>query len=83
MARCNTAQKLKIEAETEMKKIVLFMMLFISVIASAQGDTKPKNIIILFADGTTSSQYEFGRYSSVLLRQQSFAVTDIVMAKGQ
>lgn len=66
-----------------MKKIVLFMMLFISVMASAQGDTKPKNIIILFADGTTSSQYEFGRYSSALLRQQSFAVTDIVMAKGQ
>jgi len=66
-----------------MKKIALFMMLFISVMASAQGDTKPKNIIILFADGTTSSQYEFGRYSSALLRQQSFAVTDIVMAKGQ
>ena len=43
----------------------------------------PKNIIILFADGTTSSQYEFGRYSSVLLRQQPFAVTDVVMAKGQ
>lgn len=43
---------------------------------------KPKNIIILFADGTTSSQYEFGRYSSALLRQQSFAVTDVVMAKG-
>lgn len=45
--------------------------------------TTPKNIIILFADGTTSSQYEFGRYSSALLRQQPFAITDIVMAKGQ
>ena len=45
--------------------------------------TTPKNIIILFADGTTGSQYEFGRYSSALLRQQSFAVTDVVMAKGQ
>ena len=43
---------------------------------------KPKNIIILFADGTTNSQYEFGRYSSVQLRQQSFAVTDVVMANG-
>ena len=43
---------------------------------------KPKNIIILFADGTTSSQYEFGRYSSEQLRQQSFAVTDVVMSKG-
>ena len=46
-------------------------------------DVIPKNIIILFADGTTSSQYEFGRYSSALLRQQSFAITDEVMAKGQ
>jgi hypothetical protein len=63
-----------------MKKIAIFMMLFISVMASAQADTKPKNIIILFADGTTNSQYEFGRYSSALLRQQSFAVTDVVMA---
>ena len=52
--------------------------------ASGQADNnKPKNIIIIFADGTTSSQYEFGRYSSELLRQQSFAVTDVVMAKGQ
>ncbi len=44
---------------------------------------KPKNIIILFADGTTSSQYEFGRYSSFQLRQQPFLITDVVMAKGQ
>ena len=52
--------------------------------ASAQSvQSKPKNIIILFADGTTSSQYEFGRYSSIQLRQQPFAVTDIVMTKGQ
>ena len=42
----------------------------------------PENIIILFADGTTSNQYEFGRYSSQLLRQQPFAITDVVMANG-
>ena len=66
-----------------MKKIVILMMLFILGLTSAQADTKPKNIIIMFADGTTSSQYEFGRYSSALLRQQPFAVTDIVMAKGR
>ena len=52
------------------------------VIAQSK-QTKPKNIIILFADGTTSSQYEFGRYSSAQLRQQSFAVTDVVMKHGQ
>lgn len=50
---------------------------------ASSADVIPKNIIILFADGTTSSQYEFGRYSSALLRQQSFAVTDVVMTKGQ
>lgn len=54
----------------------------ISSFASA-ADAMPKNIIILFADGTTSSQYEFGRYSSSLLRQQSFAITDVVMSQGQ
>ena len=51
--------------------------------SASTSDAVPKNIIILFADGTTSSQYEFGRYSSALLRQQPFAVTDVVMAKGQ
>ena len=65
-----------------MKKIAIYMLLVISVMASAHADNKPKNIIIMFADGTTSSQYEFGRYSSALLRQKPFAVTDIVMAKG-
>ena len=48
----------------------------------AKDPVYPKNIIILFADGTTSSQYDFGRYSSNLLRNKSFAVTDVVMAQG-
>lgn len=65
-----------------MKKIAIYMLLLISVMASAHADNKPKNIIIMFADGSTSSQYEFGRYSSELLRQKPFAVTDVVMAKG-
>ena len=65
---------------------LLFVFLASAYLPSASGqasNAKPKNIIIMFADGTTSSQYEFGRYSSELLRQQSFAVTDVVMAKGQ
>ena len=65
---------------------LLFLCLTSVYLPSASGqaaNTKPKNIIIMFADGTTSSQYEFGRYSSALLRQQPFAVTDVVMAKGQ
>lgn len=43
---------------------------------------KPKNIIILFADGVAGTQIDFGRYSSELLRQQEFALTSIVMNQG-
>src|SRR5258706_10678753 len=42
----------------------------------------PKNIIILFADGAASTQWEFGRYSSAVLRQQPFATTDVVFKQG-
>ena len=52
-------------------------------VAAQSVHSKPKNIIILFADGTTNGQYEFGRYSSMQLRQQPFAITDVVMAKGR
>ena len=43
---------------------------------------KPQNIIILFADGTTATQFEFGRYSRKLLRNEPFVITDEVMKKG-
>lgn len=63
--------------------VVLAAFLVLSFSAGAQGNlSRPKNIIILFADGTTASQYEFGRYTSEKLRQESFAITDIVMSKG-
>jgi alkaline phosphatase len=42
----------------------------------------PKNIIIMFADGAASTQWDFGRYSSKVLRRQPFAVTDIVFREG-
>lgn len=59
------------------------LVLFNAPIGLAQAQKeRPHNIIIMFADGTTSSQYEFGRYSNQLLRQQPFAITDVVMAKG-
>jgi len=64
--------------------LVLISLAAISQGTFAQGNlSKPKNIIILFADGTAGTQFEFGRYSSEKLRNQSFAVTDIVMGKGQ
>lgn len=63
---------------------VLFALalLVLQPVDAQTAQSKPKNIIILFADGTTSAQYEFGRYSSAQLRQQPFATTDVVMAKG-
>jgi alkaline phosphatase len=43
---------------------------------------QPKNIIILFADGAAPVQWDFGRQSSAVLRQQAFATTDIVFRDG-
>ena len=42
----------------------------------------PKNIIIMFADGAASTQWELGRYSARNLRNESFAVTDVVFREG-
>jgi alkaline phosphatase len=43
---------------------------------------RPKNIIIMFADGASSTQWDFGRYSSKVLRGQPFVVTDVVFREG-
>ena len=50
--------------------------------ASAAHAQQPRNIIILFADGATATQHDFGRYSSEVLRRQPYAVTSEVMRKG-
>ena len=42
----------------------------------------PKNIIIMFADGAAPTQWDFGKYSSRVLRQQPFASTDVVFRDG-
>lgn len=42
----------------------------------------PKNVIILFADGAASTQWDFGRHSSKLLRQQPFVTTDVLFNLG-
>jgi alkaline phosphatase len=47
----------------------------------AAGQT-PKNIIIMFADGAAPTQWDFGRYSSRVLRNQPFATTDVVFRDG-
>lgn len=68
-------------------KVIIGLICALALLNAPVGNAQshkqqPQNIIILFADGTTSSQYEFGRYSSQLLRQQPFAITDVVMSKG-
>jgi len=50
--------------------------------AGAEGAARPKNIIILFADGVAATQWELGRYSARVLRKQSFAATDVVFKDG-
>jgi alkaline phosphatase len=47
-----------------------------------QAVQQPKNIIIMFADGAAPTHWDFGRYSSKVLRQQPFASTDIVFREG-
>ena len=42
----------------------------------------PKNIIIMFADGAAPTQWDFGRYSSQVLRQQPFVTTGHVFREG-
>jgi alkaline phosphatase len=42
----------------------------------------PKNIIIMFADGAAPTQWEFGRYTARHLRNEGFAVTDVVFREG-
>ena len=36
----------------------------------------------MFADGAASTQWDFGRYSSKVLRQQPFVTTDVVFRQG-
>ena len=65
--------------------VVAACALAIAGCASAPGgdrEAPPKNIIIMFADGAAPTQWDFGRYSSKVLRQQPFATTDRVFREG-
>lgn len=41
-----------------------------------QAARTPKNIVIVFADGVAPTQWDFGRYSSTVLRQKPFVTVD-------
>lgn len=49
---------------------------------ASETTARPKNIIIMFADGAAPVQWEFGRYSSHALRKTGFATTDVVFREG-
>jgi alkaline phosphatase len=61
--------------------VVALALAVIAGAASAQGLT-PKNIVIMFADGVAATQWELGRYSAHVLRNQAFAATDVVFKEG-
>jgi len=42
----------------------------------------PKNIVMIFADGVAATQWDFGRYSSHVLRRQPFVTTDLFRTEG-
>ena len=59
----------------------LAVLLCLVLVASAMA-AEPKNIIIMFADGAAPTQWDFGRYSSAVLRQQPFVTTEVVFRQG-
>lgn len=62
--------------------ILLGLAAFVAAGMPALAAQQPKNVIILFADGAAATQWDFGRQSSRVLRQQGFAATDVVFKEG-
>lgn len=65
-----------------MIKQIASLILVLFLTSNSQAASSPKNIIILFADGVTASQFEYGRYTRAQLKKESFAVTDQLIPKG-
>jgi alkaline phosphatase len=51
-------------------------------VSTAPAPRVPRNIVIMFADGAAPTQWDFGRYSSRVLREQPFVTTDVVFRQG-
>ena len=65
--------------------VVMFALALTGCAGLPVSETKaqsPKNIVILFADGVAATQWDFGRYSSQVLRQQPFVTTDLFRDQG-
>jgi alkaline phosphatase len=65
-------------------RLIGFLAAFLVLVAlpAAAQQRAPKNIILLYADGAAATQWELGRYSSKVLRNAGFAVTDVVFHQG-
>lgn len=61
------------------RSLRLFLLL---ALACTGACAAPKNIIIMFADGTAPTQWEVARYASRVLRDRSLVVTDRVFRDG-
>src|SRR5262245_49235719 len=62
--------------------LVVLMAWALAGVSPAAAADAPKNIIIMFADGAGPTQWDFGAYSSRVLRGQPFATTDLVFRQG-
>jgi alkaline phosphatase len=62
--------------------IVAAAAFLVSCATPPGGAQRPKNVIVLYADGVAITQLEFGRYSSRVLRNAGYAVTDTMLGQG-
>jgi len=67
---------------TSISALVLLCHIGLAENAQTNTEVQPKNIIVLFSDGVTASQWEFGRKTSELIRQKPFLVIEEIMKKG-
>src|SRR5688500_16366980 len=66
-----------------MRWLFVAVALLLASCATPQGTAqRPRNIIVLYADGVAITQLEFGRYSARALRNSGYAVTDTVLHQG-
>ena len=62
--------------------VLLVLAVYALAAVSPAMAQQPKNIIIMLADGAAPTQWDFGRYSSKVLRQQPFVTTDVLFRQG-
>jgi alkaline phosphatase len=65
-----------------LRTALLAMLALLWACGADAAGVKPRNIIIMIADGAAATQWDFGRYSSRVLRGEPFAATDIVLRQG-